>query len=96
MLGTDHDMLENDVIPFSMFHFQISPAYTCNCITLNRLLTSTGTRVDGASRVHQLLLHNKQPSEDSTDSIAKQKPVNEMTKIPKSDQSQNTIREIKG
>jgi hypothetical protein len=38
-LDKDHNILDNDVIRFLVFNFQIAPAY--NCITLKPLLTST-------------------------------------------------------
>jgi hypothetical protein len=71
MLRTDHGVLDNDVIRYFVFNFQISPACNFTFSYLNWGETRSA-RVDRASRVHQLLLHNKLPSEDSTDHISKQ------------------------
>jgi hypothetical protein len=38
-LGTDHSMMDNDVIHFFVYYFYIPPAY--NCTNLNPLLTPT-------------------------------------------------------
>jgi hypothetical protein len=68
-LGAEHALLDNDVICFFVFNFQISPAYNYTTFTDIYWGETRNARVDKARRLHQLLLHNTLEYQDSTDLI---------------------------